>query len=185
MQGVLSTQVGYAGGTKKNPTYHDLGDQTEMIRIIYNPKIVSYKQILDIFWTNHDPTSSPWSKQYRSIIFYYNDEQKKLAFETKAHIEKELRRKVHTDIVPVSTFYGAEGYHQKYYLRNSPDVLGVFKESYPSESDFVASTAVARVNGYLGGYGKIAELENELLLTGLPRETIQKIVGFLGEKYRN
>jgi peptide-methionine (S)-S-oxide reductase len=82
-------------------------------------------------------------------------------------------------------FYGAEGYHQKYYLRNSQDVLRVFKESYPSESDFTASTAVARVNGYLGGYGKIAEVENELLLTGLPRETIQKIVGFLGEKYRN
>ncbi|MGB5616246.1 MAG: peptide-methionine (S)-S-oxide reductase, partial [Desulfobacterales bacterium] len=74
--------MGYAGGTKEAPTYHSLGDHTETIQIDYDPSQVSYNDLLDIFWQNHDPSSRAWSKQYMAAVFYHTDEQKKLAEES-------------------------------------------------------------------------------------------------------
>jgi methionine-S-sulfoxide reductase len=179
MNGVLRTQVGYAGGTKKNPAYHSLGDHTETIRIDYDPKKVSYTQLLDIFWANHDPAAQPWSKQYKSVIFYHNDEQKRLASETRTRLEEKIKRKVYTEIIPASEFYLAEDYHQKYYLRNAQELMQVFKEIYPADADFVSSTSAARINGYLGGYGKSSELEKELSGAGLHHETVKRILAVL------
>jgi peptide-methionine (S)-S-oxide reductase len=168
--------VGYTGGTKINPSYHNLGDHTETIRIYYDPKKVSYKELLDIFWTDHDPFTRPWSKQYKSVIFYHNEEQKKLAFETKARLEEKLKQKIYTEIVPEDKFYPAEDYHQKYYLRSNKELMLIFKDIYPTDVDFVASTAAARINGYLGGYGKNSELEKDLREAGLYPEAVKKLI---------
>jgi len=79
--------VGYAGGTKKNPTYHSLGDHSETIEIEFDPKKISYKELLDIFWESHEPTVRSFSRQYASFIFFHSEEQKKLAQETKEQLE--------------------------------------------------------------------------------------------------
>ena len=114
---MIRTRVGYAGGTKENPTYRDLGDLSETIQIEYDPTQISYEELLDVFWSSHNPQQRPWSTQYKSMILYHTDEQKMLAMESKGREETRLKSKVSTEIVPFSAFYLAEGYHQKYRLR--------------------------------------------------------------------
>jgi methionine-S-sulfoxide reductase len=153
MDGVVRTRVGYAGGQKKDPTYRSIGDHSETIQIDYDPDRVSYKKLLSVFWHNHDPTQRAWSQQYKAAIFYHNDEQKKLAFETQTFEEKQRNKKIRTEILPFSNFYLAEDYHQKYGLRGQSDLMREFKAMYPRDIDFINSTAAARINGYISGHG--------------------------------
>jgi peptide-methionine (S)-S-oxide reductase len=173
---VVRTRVGYAGGTQKDPTYYNLGDHTETIQIDYDPTKISYEELLAIFWDSHNPAQPPFSRQYKSIIFYHNDEQKKLALETKARVEAELNASVLTEIIPAGEFYLAEAYHQKYYLQGVPQFKQEFSAIYPDTDDFIASTAAARVNGYLGGNGTLASLQAEIDSFGLSSESKQKLL---------
>jgi methionine-S-sulfoxide reductase len=117
MDGVVRTRVGYSGGQEKDPTYRSIGDHSETIQIDYDPARISYKKLLFIFWQSHDPTYHAWSRQYMSAIFYHNDEQRKLALETRTFEEKQRNKKIQTEILPFAKFYLAEDYHQKYQLR--------------------------------------------------------------------
>ena len=164
---MVRTRVGYAGGTKKNPTYHDLGDHTETIQMDYDPAVISYEQLLDVFWDSHDAAAPSWSRQYMSIIFTHDDEQKRLAAESRDREAARTKSTIVTEIRPAGEFFRAEGYHQKYRLRSEREILREFTAIYPSERDFVDSTAVARVNGYLDGYGTPADLKAELPELGL------------------
>lgn len=173
---MIRTRVGYAGGSKENPTYYSLGDHSETIQIDYDPTQISYGQLLEVFWNSHNPTYEPWSRQYMSIIFYHSEDQKRLAIETKESEEARLGRHIFTELVPFSEFYLAEDYHQKYYLRQESVLMAEFRAIYPATKDFVASTAVARVNGYAGGYGELATLEEELSLLGLSEAGRQRLL---------
>jgi peptide-methionine (S)-S-oxide reductase len=179
MDGVVTTLVGYAGGTKRNPTYHSLSDHTETIQIYYDPQKVSYEQLLEVFWANHDPTALPWSTQYKSIILYHGDEQKRLATASKARLEERLKRTIRTEISLAREFYPAEDYHQKYSLRGSRELMAILKEAYPSDADLVASTAAARLNGYLGILEKPKDFGKQLETAGLKRETVVKLLNAL------
>ena len=79
---MVRTRVGYAGGLKENPSYYGLGDHSETIQIDYAPTRISYQELLDVFWSSHNPQQRPWSTQYKSMILYHTDEQKRLAMET-------------------------------------------------------------------------------------------------------
>jgi methionine-S-sulfoxide reductase len=126
VKGVVSTTVGYTGGHKENPTYEDVCSgktgHTEAIEIQYDPSQVTYSELLDIFWKNIEPTMLNrqfvdfWT-QYRTAIFYHNEEQKRLAETSKEKLEKsgQFEKHIVTEIKPASTFYKAEEYHQKYY----------------------------------------------------------------------
>ncbi|HLD40280.1 MAG TPA: peptide-methionine (S)-S-oxide reductase MsrA [Candidatus Nanoarchaeia archaeon] len=113
LKGVSKTRVGYMGGKKKNPSYYDLGDHTETIEITFNPKIISFEELLKHFWKEHDPTRQEVT-QYKSAIFYQNLEQFKLAEKSKKEMEKKLGKEIITDIEKAGIFYQAEEYHQKY-----------------------------------------------------------------------
>ncbi len=173
---MIRTRVGYAGGSTENPTYYSLGDHSETIQIDYDPTQISYRQLLEVFWNSHNPIYEPWSRQYMSIIFYHSEEQKRLAIETKESEEARLGKHIFTEIVPFSEFYLAEDYHQKYYLRQEPALMVEFSAIYPATEDFIASTAVARVNGYVGGYGELATLEERLGLLGLSEAGIKRLL---------
>ncbi len=164
--------MGYAGGTSRNPSYYRLGDHSETVQIVYDPKQISYRDLLDVFWHGHDPTYQPWSRQYMSIIFYHNEEQKRLAEETRAGLESELKTGVITEIVPTAAFYPAEDHHQKYYLQQIPALMQELTSVYPDFEDFINSTAAARLNGYAGGYGTAETLEQELDSLGLSPEGV-------------
>jgi methionine-S-sulfoxide reductase len=162
--------VGYAGGTKESPTYHSLGDHTETIQIDYDPSQISYNDLLNIFWRNHNPSSRAWSRQYMAAVFYHNDEQKKLAEESRGREASKRDKRIQTQILPFTAFYRAEDYHQKYRLRRERHLLQEFERIYPADGDLVDSTAAARVNGYLGGHGMAGDLKIDLNRLGLSAE---------------
>jgi len=131
---------------------------------------------LDIFWQSHRPGRSPWSNQYKAAVFYHNEEQKRLALESREQVAATLEGKVHTEVIPFTAFYLAEDYHQKYRLQQQRDFLQEFKTIYPKMEDLVNSTAAARVNGYLDGYGNLDEIEAQVGNLGLSPEGANKLV---------
>lgn len=149
----MRTRVGYAGGHKQDPAYHDLGDQAETLRVEFDPAQVSYEQLLDVYWAGFRPKLPGWGTQYRNAIFVGNDEQRRLAEEHKRRLEEAAGDELAVSIEAAGTFWPAEAYHQKHYLRGDADLMAEFLGMYPDEEAFVDSTAAARVNGYLGGYG--------------------------------
>ena len=118
--------MGYAGGRKSEPNYHDLGDHTESIEVVFDPKQVSYEDLLRVFWASHSPERRAASRQYASLIFCGDEAQKKLALASTTREEERRKAKLYTEIVPAGTFWPAEDYHQKYYLRSHRDLLGEF-----------------------------------------------------------
>jgi peptide-methionine (S)-S-oxide reductase len=168
--------VGYAGGSREHPTYHALGDHAESVQIDYDPTRISFRDLLDIFWQSHTPTRRSWSRQYASIIFFQNDEEKKLAVETRDREETRRGTKIYTEILPYSRFYLAEAYHQKYRLQQERELMREFTFIYPDPLHFAESTAAARVNGYVSGYGTRESLERELGTLGLSAEAGRTLV---------
>jgi peptide-methionine (S)-S-oxide reductase len=168
--------VGYAGGTKPHPTYRSLGDHTETVEVDFDPAVISYEQLLDIFWRSHHPGQPAWSRQYRAVVFYRDDRQKALALKTRDQVAARLHGPVATEILPAGEFTLAEDYHQKYYLRQRPDLLGEFTAIYPTRDALAASTAAAKVNGYVAGYGAPADLQADLDGLGLSPTARRKLV---------
>lgn len=127
VRGVKSTRVGYTGGNLTNPTYEDVcTDRTghaEAIQLKYDPKEISYKELLELFWSLHNPTTvnrqgPDIGTQYRSSIFFHTLEQEKIAKRVKQELDgSKFQNKIVTEIVPASIFYPAEEYHQKYYQK--------------------------------------------------------------------
>ena len=123
--GVVETAVGYTGGTIPNPTYEDVCGKTsghaEVVEVDYDPSVVTFEQLLDVFWAAHDPTTlnrqgPDVGTQYRSAIFYHDEEQKVVAETSKNRLGESGRfhRPIVTEITPAPTFWRAEDYHQKY-----------------------------------------------------------------------
>ena len=168
--------MGYAGGKKESPTYHSLGDHTETIQIDYDPTLISYEELLDVFWESHSPTEPSWSRQYMSAVFFHNGEQKRLAMETREREAAKRGGKIFTEIISFNAFYLAEPYHQKYRLRQEQTMLKEYSVTYPNPNDFVNSTATARVNGFLDGYGTFEALQAEISGFGLSPEGSKKLL---------
>ena len=178
---MIRTRVGYGGGTKKNPTYYSLGDHSETIQVDYDPSVISYRELLDIFWASHAPIQPTWSRQYASIIFFHTGEQKRMALESKAR-EEAKRGRIFTQILPFSAFYLAEQYHQKYLLQQEPNLMNEFMRIYQDNLGFVDSTAAARINGYLGGYGTFSALEAELAELGLSSAGGKRLLNIVSKR---
>jgi peptide-methionine (S)-S-oxide reductase len=129
VEGVEKAESGYMGGKVKNPTYKEvcsgLTGHAEVVQVTYDPARVNYASLLEIFWQTHDPTTlnkqgADEGTQYRSVVFFHNDEQKKLAelYKNKLDEAKAFDAPIVTEISPVATFYKAEDYHQNYYNLN-------------------------------------------------------------------
>jgi peptide-methionine (S)-S-oxide reductase len=173
---VVRTRVGYAGGQQPNPTYYSLGGHSETIQIDYDPAQITYEELLDVYWESHNPTSMPWSRQYASIIFYHDEEQQRLATETRDRETARYGGEVYTEVVPFSEFYLAEDYHQKYRLQQIPEFLEAFQAIYPDMEGIVNSTAAARANGLAGGYGTLAALKAEIGTLNLSDEESARLL---------
>jgi peptide-methionine (S)-S-oxide reductase len=133
VKGVEKLAVGYGGGTTKDPTYEEVGTQktghAESIQLIFDPKIISYREILDIYWNIHDPTQfnregNDVGNDYRSAVFYHSEAQRKTAESVRDSLDKAnfFRKSIITEIAPFTNFYKAEEYHQDYYNLNSFDM---------------------------------------------------------------
>lgn len=129
LKGVYSVQSGYAGGTKDNPTYKEVCTGTtghaEVCRIVYDPRVISYAELLEVFWKTHDPTTlnrqgNDVGTQYRSAIFFHNEEQRAEAAHYKAELDKSgaFANPIVTTLEAMTVFYPAEDYHQNYFKEN-------------------------------------------------------------------
>ena len=127
MEGVRSVTSGYSGGTKENPTYEEActgrTGHAEVVQIEYDPTVISYENILNVFWKAHDPTTlnrqgADVGTQYRSIILYHNEEQREAAEQSREKAARLFSDPIVTEIEPLQKFYRAEEYHQDYYNKN-------------------------------------------------------------------
>ena len=136
INGVISTEVGFMGGTKENPTYKEVcGKMTghaEVVHLLYDPEVVGYEELLNVFFRIHDPTQlnrqgPDFGAQYRSVIFYYDEEQRMLAEKAKERVNASgvHGRPVVTEISPATRFWKAEEYHQKYFQKNRVKSCGI------------------------------------------------------------
>jgi peptide-methionine (S)-S-oxide reductase len=136
--GVHSTQVGYAGGYTENPTYEEVCSgrtgHAEVVRVVFDPRVMSYAALLRIFWENHDPTQgmrqgNDIGTQYRSAIYWYDDAQRRLAESSRAAYQQELDAAgfghITTEMAPAPAFYYAEDYHQQYLAKNPGGYCGL------------------------------------------------------------
>lgn len=127
IEGVIDVVSGYSGGEIDNPSYEEVCSgntgHAECVQITFDPEKIKFEELLEIFWKTHDPTSlnrqgADIGSQYRSVIFYQNDEQKRIAEQSKNAVSKYYEKPIVTEIVPLKRFYKAEDYHQDYYKRN-------------------------------------------------------------------
>jgi len=185
VEGVWRTRVGYAGGERLDPTYHDIRDHTECFQVDFDPGVVSYEALLELALSSHDPFRAAFRDQYASLVLTDDAEQAATARRVAEKLELARGRKLATRIEPLKRFYLAEDYHQKYYLRGDRTLMADFRAMFADDSDFRESTAAARANGYAAGDGSSARLESEIGLLGLTepaREHLARRIGRGGSR---
>jgi len=178
LSGVIRTRVGYAGGTTESPTYRNIGDHAEAIQIDFDPSRITYDELLQHFFASraHSAASHMQTGQYRSLILVHTDEQRQKAEEAvRAQAAAGGTTLIDGLVQPLEGFTQAEDYHQKFYLQGADALFEAVLEQFARFSEFVDSTVVARVNGYVAGWGTATQLEQEIESFGLP-ETANRIL---------
>ncbi|KAF5735963.1 hypothetical protein HS088_TW14G00093 [Tripterygium wilfordii] len=152
LDGVVRVTAGYAGGSKFNPEYRSLGDHAESVKVEYDPQLISFRKLLDVFWSSHDSRQvfgqgPDVGNQYRSIIFTNGTEESSLAAVSKEREQMKSRSNiVTTQILPLGAFYTAEPEHQKFELKRSSLLLQLMGNL--AEEELERSTLAAKLNGY-------------------------------------
>jgi peptide-methionine (S)-S-oxide reductase len=162
-----------------DPDYHRMGDHTETVRVEYDPAVISYDQLLEVFWSLQDPTAEPYLRQYRNVIFVLDAHQLQLAEWSKSALADKTGQTINTAIEAAGIFTEAEDYHQKYYLRRADQLVQVLRPLYVDEASLIASTVAARINGYLGCHGDPQTLAADIAGLGLPEKTQQEFLEYL------
>lgn len=142
-------------------------DHSETVRVEFDPQVVSYDELLEVFWDSHVATTNVPGRQYRNALFYTSDEQRLAAETDSQRIEQLKNSPVYTAIEPAGQFYPAEDYHQKFYLRRNEKLFSELRHSYHDEKKLIASTTAARLNGYLSCNGNAEQLAAEIGMLGL------------------
>ncbi|XP_055531119.1 peptide methionine sulfoxide reductase-like [Wyeomyia smithii] len=177
-RGVLRTCVGYAAGTTESPKSKQLGDHVEVIEIQYDPTVITYSELLEIFWKNHEyRASARLKREYMTLIMYHSEDQRRLAEASKIKRQaEEADELIATEIVPEGPLYPAENHNQKYRLQGHVDL---FDELGLTPELLRTSHVAARLNGYLAGLGGLKQFELEANKLGLSEKQIQYVRNFL------
>jgi len=141
----------------------------------FDPTVITYEELLRIFWQSHDASSDPYSRQYMSAVFPMNKDQEAVVEKVKSELEKKAGYAFQTAVIPLEKFYLAEEYHQKYYMQARTGFLQYFQTFYPDAQGWINSTAATRVNGYWAGYGSKSQLMEEKDRLGLPDELFTEL----------
>jgi len=170
---VIRTRVGYCGGTTRKPTYYSMGDHSESMQVDFDPARISYAQLLELARVEGNFGGRSFSRQYRSVVLYHNEEQRQAALKIGL-----------TAVEPLGEFTRAEDYHQKYYLKQSA-LAREFYRMFPEEAQFTDSTAVARANGIVGGHATAEDVERWLPRMGVSASTAQSLRQLAGRNSRS
>lgn len=162
-----------------------MGDHTECIQIDFDPSLISYEEIIQFFWGNHNPLLGQDydGRQYMSLLLYHNQAQKELAEKTMKEWQTKLAGEIQTEVTPLTSFYLAEDYHQKYFLKRYKNAVEKLKTVFTTKEAFTNATIVARLNGIVHGYGSIAKLKLDINDWELPLENKAELKDLL-EKLR-
>ncbi len=160
VDGVVRTRVGYAGGTKADPTYHALGDHSEAVQVEYDSTELDYSDLVAIAFENHDPRSQPRKRQYQNVVFYGSDAERD-AVETHLRESDWPEDAVDTRIERLDDFHLAEDYHQKFHLSSTPSLFSPFEEAGYDDDEIRESSAAAKVNAHTAG-NDVAAFEDAL-----------------------
>ncbi len=178
----MKTRVGYAGGTSDKPTYRSIGDHTEAIQIEFDPKKVSFTDLLEVFWAAHDPYGRHWSTQYKAVLWTHGSEQ---AREAKAFVAAKTKgsdRAPTTAILAAPRFWIAEDYHQKYYLRSKKKLVPALLGEDWTDKELLDSTVAARANGWITGHGTPEEILAESEALKLDEKAREALADALGDR---
>lgn len=151
VDGIVRTRVGYAGGTKRDPSYHALGDHTEVFQVDYDPEEITYTDLLDRVFRSHDPHRQTQKTQYQNIVFAANQAQRE-ALDAFLEANGLSPDGIDTRIEQLSRFHPAEDYHQKHSLRSQRSLMTAFEEAGYDDEDIRESPAAAKLNGRAAGH---------------------------------
>lgn len=166
---MIRTRVGYCGGARPSPTYHNLGDHSEAVQLDFDPAVISYEELLAVARQEGNFGGRSFSRQYRSAVFYHTPAQKEAA-----------RKLGLAEVEPVGTFTRAEDYHQKYYLQQRSAVVKDFYAMFPNDHAFTDSTAVTRANAIVGGHLAPERVKELLPAMGVSEATAQNLLKLAG-----
>lgn len=168
VDGIVRTRVGYAGGTKRDPSYHALGDHTEVFQVDYDPEGISYTDLLERVFRSHNPRRQTQKTQYQNIVFAANSAQRETL---DAYLDANglSPEGIDTRIEQLSRFHLAEDYHQKHSLRSQRSLMTVFEETGYDDEDLRESPAAAKLNGHAAGH----ELTGEHGLVSIDGRSVQ------------
>lgn len=170
---MVVTRVGYAGGSTKDPTYYKMGDHTEVVDILYDPKLTSFEVLVKVFLVSRDHTKRS-SRQYRSIILFHEDQK-----ETAARLINSNQNFKYIEIEQFQDFHRAENKHQKNALRRHPGLFKCFHWEDCIASSFVAT----RLNGYVSGHGTMANFNREWKSLGLSARIAEYVRNVIIKKF--
>ena len=157
---MLATRVGYAGGRRAHPTYHDVGDHVEAVEATFDPRRVSYEELLEEYWSSCPTWLPPGPGRVRTAVFPRDEAQRAAAERTKRERRRRTGEPVAVEVVPGADFWPAERLHQKFHLqRTRGDLVEELAGSQSGVDAFLATTAAARLNAYVSGFGDEADLE--------------------------
>ncbi len=143
----------------------------------FDPKVIGYQQLLDVFWREHDPCGTSWSVQYKAILFHQGDAQRQVAEASAKQVHVLRGRPVTTEVRPAGRFWLAEDYHQKYALKRERALLASLQAIHPTEAELRESTAAARLNAHVYGDLDLATLRTELAALGLETIGVDRVTG--------
>lgn len=163
---MVRTEAGYGGGLSPRPSYHDLEEHAEIVRVEFDPQVVSLEELLDLFWSHHDPFHGSGRGQYRALLLGETPNSAERLHAAVAALEERVSRRVVTEVFE-GPFHRAEDYHQKWRLRRRERVFQELSRSYSDERSLLDSVAATKLNGYVGGHGTRAQLERDVGRLGL------------------
>lgn len=164
LPGVLGTRVGFSGGTTPDPSYSNIGDHVETVEVTYDPKKVSYRELLDHFWAHHNARAKPIFRQYASAIFCETREEEKAAKAERAALQKKTETdKLLTAVLPFKAFYPASDHHQKYYLQQDKALFKALQDQHLALNSVLAT----KLNSVAGDDGDRAQLADSLSELGI------------------
>lgn len=181
LPGVIRTRTGFAGGITSNPVYRQMGDHTETVQIEFDPDILSFEEILHIFWANHTSTNRTEYKdrQYMSLLFYHNDEQRQTIEQVRRELEMKRNEQIETEIQPFSVFTPAEERHQKYHLKRFKRAAEKLASVFTTPASFTDSTLTARLNGFVKEYTTLSQIEEEIRLWAISDSDKEELSAFV------
>ena len=167
--------MGYAGGDAVNPTYHDLGTHAEVLQVEFDPAQIEFAQLLELFWSSHDPSRGRGGSQYRPILLCETADQETMALASVDKIRERTRGLIATEIAVNKPFYPAEGYHQKWQLRRRPELLEDLQTNYEGESALLQSVAATKLNAMVGGHMSAEQIARDVERLGLSLKNIETL----------